>query len=247
MRMAAGFGLSLSEETLTECALYNIAVAHQGKDIAIDLATKPAEKKHGADWEWWLVQGKKGLGFRVQAKRLFPNGRYKYLIGSKPNPYEQLDKLVSVSATARLEPLYCFFNFSHPQGQFGAPNVCRHSYRAPSFWGCSLAFPDHVKKANSNELKNLRPIMYPWHVLVCESAKVGLLDAALRFVRDYSQRHQVDGPRDLPNRVIRLIELGDQKRTPDHPSYLDDAFWYGEGESPDEDVSGLIVVRDLRN
>jgi hypothetical protein len=95
-------------ETLTECALYNIAVAHQDKDIAIDLATKPAEKKHGADWEWWLVQGKKGLGFRVQAKRLFPNGRYKYLIGSKPNPYEQLDMLVSVSATAQLEPLYCF-------------------------------------------------------------------------------------------------------------------------------------------
>jgi hypothetical protein len=86
--------------------------------------------------------------------------------------------------------------------------------------------------------------MYPWHMLVCESAKVGLLDAALRFVRDYGQRHQVDGPRDLPNRVIRLIELGDQKRTADHPSYLDDAFWYGEGESPDEDVSGLIVLRD---
>jgi hypothetical protein len=30
MRSAASLGLSLSEETLTECALYNIALAHQG-------------------------------------------------------------------------------------------------------------------------------------------------------------------------------------------------------------------------
>jgi hypothetical protein len=45
-------GLFQSEETLTETALYNIAIAHQGKDIVIDLATKRAEGKHGADWEW---------------------------------------------------------------------------------------------------------------------------------------------------------------------------------------------------
>jgi hypothetical protein len=121
MRTAAGLGLSLSEETLTECALYNIALAHQGKDIMIDLATKPAEAKHGADWEWWLVHGKQGLGFRVQAKRLFAK------------PYEQLDKLVSASKSAGLQPLYCFFNFPRPQGQFNWPNVCKHSYRAPSF------------------------------------------------------------------------------------------------------------------
>jgi hypothetical protein len=69
MSTAARLGLSLSEETITECALYNLALAHQGADIVIDLATKPAEAKHGADWEWWLVRGRKGLGFRVQAKR----------------------------------------------------------------------------------------------------------------------------------------------------------------------------------
>src|SRR5919201_552842 len=92
MQTAAKLGLSLSEETLTECALYNIALAHQGKDIVIDLATKAAEAKHGADWEWWLVRGKKALGFRVQAKRLFANGEYRALHKSAANPYEQLDK-----------------------------------------------------------------------------------------------------------------------------------------------------------
>ena len=58
MRTAAELRLALSEETLTECSLYNIALAHQGTDIVIELATKPAEGNHGADWEWWLVHGR---------------------------------------------------------------------------------------------------------------------------------------------------------------------------------------------
>lgn len=168
MRKAASLGLSLSEETLTESALYNIAVAHQGTDIVIDLATKAAEAKHGADWEWWFVRGKKGLGFRVQAKRLFANGRYSSLTKLGPNPYKQLDKLVSASTSAGFEPLYCFFNFPYPHGHFNGPNFCSHTYRAPSFWGCSLAFPDQVKNVQSTQLTKLRPIMYPWHMLVCD-------------------------------------------------------------------------------
>jgi hypothetical protein len=68
MITAASLGSSLSEETLTEMSLYNIALVHQGSDKVVNLATKPAEKKHGADWEWWLVKGQKGMGFRVQAK-----------------------------------------------------------------------------------------------------------------------------------------------------------------------------------
>jgi hypothetical protein len=76
----------------------------------IDLATKPAEGNRGADWEWWLVHGNKGLCFRVQAKRLFPNGRYKSLLAKKhgADPYPQLDTLVSASSSAGVEPLYCF-------------------------------------------------------------------------------------------------------------------------------------------
>ena len=77
------------------------------------------------------------------------------------NPYEQLDKLVSTSTGAGFEPLYCFFNFPFPDGQFNGPNLCKHRYRAPTFWGCSLAFPDQVKNMQSTQLTKLRPIMYP--------------------------------------------------------------------------------------
>ena len=247
MRTAAKLPLALSEETLTECSLYKIALAHQGTDIAIELQTKRAEGNHGADWEWWLVHGNKGLGFRVQAKRLFPDGRYKSLLTKKhgADPYQQLDKLVSASSSAGVEPLYCFFNFPHPQAQFNGPNLCKHTYRAPSFWGCSLAFPDQVKKAQSIQIPNLKPIMHPWHMLVCESAKIDLLGAAIQFIRDGGRRDHLSGPRDLPNRVRRLIELGDQRREATMAVYLDDADWHGD-DTPD-DLSGLIVVRDLRD
>jgi hypothetical protein len=121
----------------SESALYNIALAHQDTDIVIDLATKPAEGNHGADWEWWLVHGNKGLGFRVQAKRLFPNGRYKSLLTKKHGAdlYQQLDTLVSASSSAGVEPLYCFFNFPHPQAQFNGPNLCNHTCCLGSFKG----------------------------------------------------------------------------------------------------------------
>ena len=62
MRAAAALGISLSEETLTELTLYNIALAHQkAGQIEIDIATKSQEKAHGADWEWWLVRNKKNI------------------------------------------------------------------------------------------------------------------------------------------------------------------------------------------
>jgi hypothetical protein len=244
MHSAARLGLALSEETLTECCLYNIALAHQGKDIVIDLATRSAESKHGADWEWWLVHGTKALAFRVQAKRLFPNGRYNSLTKSGANPYRQLDKLVSTAARAGFEPLYCFFNFSHRAGQFNGPNLCAHSYRAPSYWGCSLGFPDQVKQAKSTELAKLNYFMFPWHLLVCESDAIDLLSATTKFVRIRGRRNPAS-PRDLPSRVRRLIELGDERRRADYRSYLDDSFWDDESDTPD-DVAGLIVIRDLR-
>lgn len=42
MPKAANIGLTLGEEPITETSLYNIAMAHQYKNIAITLATKAA-------------------------------------------------------------------------------------------------------------------------------------------------------------------------------------------------------------
>jgi hypothetical protein len=245
MDKARTVGMSLSEETLTECALYNVALAHQGTKIIIHLATKPEEKKHGADWEWWLVRGGRGFGFRVQAKRLFPNGRYQSLCKSG---YQQLDTLVSASKNAGLVPLYCFFNFAITLDQFsGFKNSCSHAYHGPSFWGCALAFPANVKKAQSNELTKLSSIISPWHFLVCESDKTDLLRAAAAFLRKAGMSGEQATPRVLPARVTRLIEMGGQEGKEEYRMYLDDEYWSSTGDTPDEHISGIVVLRDLRD
>ena len=87
MKKAPGIGMALSEETLTETTLYEIALEHQfSGDIDITLAKKHQEAKHGADWQWWFMKGAEAIGFRVQAKRLFPDGTYQSLFKSALKP-----------------------------------------------------------------------------------------------------------------------------------------------------------------
>jgi hypothetical protein len=235
-------GMSLSEETITEYALYNIALTHQGKDITVDIATKPAEGVHGGDWELWTVPGTKGIGFRVQAKRLFPNGRYQSLLKPGNNPYEQLDKLVAVSTQDNLIPLYCFYNFDHPPSKIDKlKNSCVHPYNRPTFWGCSVAIPELVKQIKSDDLSKLKSVMHPWHLLVCGQ---DLIAAVNRFLAISRRPGPSVTPRDLPVRITRLAELSQSRRTRDL-QYLSDEYWSVTSEAPEE-LSGIVVFRDFR-
>lgn len=247
MASAAAKGLWLSEETLTETVQFNIARTHQHGDLVIDLATKPAEFKHGADWEWWFVRGNQTYGIRVQAKRLFPGPRrYPNLLKDGPNPYSQLDKLISVAAKDDMLPLYCFYNFGHVPSDFvHQANPCRHSYRKPSFWGCTLAKPRDVRNAASDRLDRLAGYMQPWHAIVCNLQHVGLLSAVEHF---FSQGGD-DKParRKLPERISRLIALSSERRQSEGRKFIDDEYWQSFGEEIPKAVSGIVVYRDARD
>jgi hypothetical protein len=67
MRMAAKLQLFMSEETLTETALFEIARKHQSGEFIVIPATKSQESVHGADWLFWFVANGKGLSYRVQS------------------------------------------------------------------------------------------------------------------------------------------------------------------------------------
>ena len=115
------------------------------------MAKKHEEAKHGADWEWWLIHNNEGLRFRIQAKRLFQSGQYQSLFDKKKGakPYDQLNKLAAASKKENCIPLYCFYNFPVRNSQFSArKKSCRHRYKAPSFWGCSIALPEAVRAKN---------------------------------------------------------------------------------------------------
>jgi hypothetical protein len=250
MQKAPRVGMSLSEETLTEFALLNIALAHARTKISIHLATKHEEAKHGGDWEWWLIHKGQGIGFRVQAKRLFPSGRYESFFDKKKGskPYDQLDKLVAAAQKEKpvpLVPLYCFYNFPVRKHPFSArTNTCGH-FRGPSFWGCSIAFPEKLRAEKSDQVTKLKPIMSPWHELFCESDEVDLVSAARAFLRKAGKGGDETAPRQLPPHVTRLIRLADQISEQDYPPDLGDEYW-STGDGP-EDVSGIVLFRDLRD
>jgi hypothetical protein len=253
MQKASLLGMALSEETITESVLYEIALAHRGRDIAVTLATKPQEARHGADWEWWLVRGNVGVSFRVQAKRLFPDGKYQGLFKRPPHDrYDQLSKLVSAARYSGHIPLYCFFNFNHTSGHFSyLGDRCRHSYRGPSFWGCTLAAPEQVQAASSNNLQELRWFMRPWHELVCDYHQSSLPDAGIAFVTrmrqsTLSRAHAPDeiGKRAIPHYVRHLIGITEEENVHPETTYLDQSYWGEIGDIPG-DIAGLAIFRDL--
>jgi len=256
MHDAQKLGISLSEETITETSLYNIARKHRSKDVLIVPATKPQEAKHGADWEWWFTRNGKGIGFRVQAKRLFPSGRYESLL-KKKMPFQQLDKLVLKAHADDLNPLYCFYNFDMPKGGFsGHSNNCVHDYRGPSFWGCALALPEDVRATGKDSINDLRSILEPWHTLVCMTPGKNLLQSVALNIEHLSRRRTINGirrekaelrtqPREVPSYVAQLVELGRERREGSDMAfpYIDHAFWSEAQAKPD--VAGILVIDEV--
>lgn len=263
MNEARRLAISLSEETITETSLLNIARRHFADDLLVCPATKPQEAKHGADWEWWFVHRGRARGFRVQAKRLFPSRRYESLFKST-SKFDQLDKLTSKAAGDGLTPLYCFYNFGSGDHEFhGSFNTCPHDYRGPSFWGCTLAAPGNIKAIADDTLDRLRDVQFPWHRLVCTDG-MGLVDSVGKNARTiYEARRPAESAgaqadlRDkadaIPDHVRRLLELARERSltwrsesTPEQttadrgPSYIDAEYW--TPELMEKDVSGILVV-----
>lgn len=255
MSAAQRLGLSLSEETITETCLFNLARKTQTGQIAIIPATRPQEAKHGADWEWWFTNSGWGVGYRVQAKRLFPSGRYESLF--KPGEqFAQLDKLVSKAGDDGIDPLYCFYNFQVlGSPYFAAYNICPHDYRGVSYWGCSLALPEVVKSAHKDSFSSLQPFQVPWHNLVCSKDNKDVPNAVIANIQEMTRRgayrspgrEEVDRirePRRVPAYVNRLAMLGWLRR--EQPSteraYIDREYWELEAESLGEDIAGVLVI-----
>lgn len=71
--------LSIGEETITDLHLLNFAALND-PGIEIVSFTKPAEKRTGADWQWWFGSSGRWIGVRVQAKVIsLPSRRFKQL------------------------------------------------------------------------------------------------------------------------------------------------------------------------
>ncbi|WP_162530045.1 DUF6615 family protein [Stappia sp. BW2] len=184
-----------SETTITELLLLELAEKAPG--IVTVVPFKPAEeRKNGADWQWCFANQSMSLfaEARIQAKRLYQNGKYgsllhKYDSGS---PRFQMNRLIDEASKARVPPLYVFYN--HLQ-QSDAELVSNG--RDPiNLWGCSFATADDVKDCiyrtprgySGTQFRQVGLISRPWHELVCPGSG-----------------ESTDQPVSLPERIAAII------------------------------------------
>lgn len=181
MSEAEQFGMPRNEETTTEELLLRLARKYQGRGLSIKAYTKKEEAATGGDWAFWFSDSKgRGIGARIQAKRLFsPSGRYESLFHQsdtqknqgKPTPNQCQTMLKHQDG---LIPIYIFYN-SDALLKFSLFPSYRYwpyypfCYFGLAAWGISAASALAVKQANWG--KNNKPgdfFMAPWHCLVCE-------------------------------------------------------------------------------
>jgi hypothetical protein len=121
--------------------------------------TKRDEAQTGADWEWWFCDWPEGVGFRVQAKRLFADRWYFNSSKFPVRGRSQTDALVERAGPGVL-PLYCFYVFQSRRHR--SPEL-----RLDAREGCRLMRADTVARVRSKLAKNLMPHSVPWHDSVC--------------------------------------------------------------------------------
>lgn len=171
-------GLSWSEESNTENILLALRKEHPSQ-ITIVSVSKRREGKIGADWEWWFAgRGGDGYGMRVQAKRIsLPSETFKSLhYHTKGAPCDQMSALICRAIRDGLVPAYCFYVASLRREENSFCRKIGPMYRGLS--GCLIGHAQLVQRFGDNDLDALRPILLPWHELVCDCRAADARDAA---------------------------------------------------------------------
>ena len=102
----------LGEETLTDLLSLDFTRFVSKRRVKLLQTTKADESKRGTDLEIRMnVGGGRALLISLQAKKLFPTGRYESL-NAKPRPSNlpQIDVLENYSRNVRAVPLYLLYN-----------------------------------------------------------------------------------------------------------------------------------------
>lgn len=168
----------LGEETLTDLNLLALKAGHS-HEVCTHVFHKHAERKTGADWEWWLTgRSRKWFGLRVQAKVLdFRSNSFKHLhYGPRHYHKSQCDYLIESCAATNPSPVpaYCFYSQWQPE-TIGTGLLTRGGGCAFEFYGCALATAGVVcglrggrGRARQSALEHVIPYALPWHLLVCQ-------------------------------------------------------------------------------
>jgi len=251
LRNATRGGLNRGEETITDDLLLNVRNAHPNEVITYQF-NKREENFTGADWEWWLTDGRLWFGLLIQAKRLDPSsGKYpeiKRLVGKAKTP--QIDLLMGQARLKGIDPLYFFYNYSN-----GNPSAftwnCGHPCDVQQL-GCTVALAAAVKRAlvqGGAGLPKIIPISYPLRCLICcpvlaepDNSLPGCAHGIAKRLRIFAEQADA-APRDHPyplpeppGYVRRLLATASDERG----RVIDELR---EQVGP---VGSLVVIKDRR-
>jgi len=155
------YHLRLREETITERLLLSIAHDADPKTLMVCLFTPAKEAQNGSDWEWHFSSPLCDIGFRVQAKKLFPAplsyGKYDNF---KPTSI-QTRKLIAAAYADDCNPIFVFYN--HPEVRDYSLMEPKGRYTSSSIWGCAVAHAVPLVLARDAKLATIFPYCAPWH------------------------------------------------------------------------------------
>jgi len=167
-------GLQLNEETLTEMSALRLARSIDRSKFRVDLFNKGKEKKTGADWEWAFRVGGRFLRLRVQAKRLFANGRYQ----SFKRRGAQTNTLLAQARKSGAYPCFVFFNYEaglavkRIRKQDGRLCDCP-DFRGFTYFGATLASAELIAAPHRAGTAEIHKVAIPWHCLFCRLRSYG--------------------------------------------------------------------------
>lgn len=161
-------GINRGEETITDNFLLDVQSAHPA-EVATFQFTKPEESVTGADWEWWLTNGKEWVGLLIQAKILKAKANLYSSIKHKVRGRPQIDILLDQANLKGIPALYFLYN--HSLRTF--PKLSWNCFSTPpqiEQLGCTVAFAAAVKpliRQGGVGISTLAPISVPLRCLVC--------------------------------------------------------------------------------
>ncbi|WP_106745068.1 hypothetical protein [Yoonia maritima] len=116
---------------------------------------------NGADWEWFVELPDCKIGFRVQAKRLFPTPTKQGAYNSFHAGGKQIDQLIN--AAGKMNPVYVLYNHKFAKDASLFSRSVKTNWYGRSSWGCSVATAAFMKTLKTNKLAEVFPGTVPWH------------------------------------------------------------------------------------
>ena len=271
MSLAWQLSVSLGEETFTDILSLDFTRLAGKSPTKLFQSTKPQESHQGTDLEIRIhVGGQRAIVVALQAKKLYQNGRYKYLDrASKFSPLRQIDLLERYARKVRGIPFFLLYNFSN------LPNLgpywhCCQAQDEPQL-GCTLVPSWQIRKIISARSKRTFSSLHsslgalPWRCLFdCPGGSGAsfsdrLRDSLARYREDVHLRelvplHAYDWleyigsvesawPDWLWERVQPNLELEDLIRLQTEETRFQDAGWIGKDALPKLVPRRLLLVR----